>query len=336
MQKILVTLGPSSLIKEVVQECDKSGVYLYRINLSHTDLEDVAQIIRKIKNWTETPICLDSEGAQLRNQRMKWEPTQLIKGEYVTVHFEEVFGDAKNISLNPPGAARQLREGDIIFLDFNHARLKVVKIQPSHCTTIVEKTGSIGSNKAADVNRKLEFDSLTAKDLKAIEIGSKLGVKNFALSFTNTKKDVEWMREVCGPEANIICKIESEQALLNLPEILALADQILIDRGDLSRQIPIEKIPFLQRKIISKANEQGKPVFVATNLLESMVSQQTPNRAEVNDTVSSLEMGASGLVLAAETAIGKFPVDAVRMIRSLIMENDKYKDGATFKSILGE
>ena len=99
VQKILVTLGPSSLTKEVVQECDKSGVYLYRVNLSHTDLEDVAEIIRKIKNWTETPICLDSEGAQLRNQKMRCEPTRLIKGEYVDVHFDEVLGDSKNISL---------------------------------------------------------------------------------------------------------------------------------------------------------------------------------------------------------------------------------------------
>ena len=334
MQKILVTLGPSSLTKEVVQDCDKSDVYLYRINLSHTDLQDVAKIIKRIKMWTSTPICLDSEGAQLRNQKMKLDWTTLVKGEEVYIHFDEVIGDKNNLSLYPIGVAKQLVIGDIIRLDFNHARLKVVKIKQNYCTTIVEKSGSIGSNKAADVNRKLNFDSLTQKDLNAIAVAKQLGVTNFALSFTNTKKDVELMRKICGPEANIICKIESEQGLLNLPEILQMADQILIDRGDLSRQIPIEKIPFLQRIIIAKANEESKPVFVATNLLESMVTQQTPNRAEVNDAVSSLEMGASGLVLAAETAIGKFPADAVRMIRKLIMENHKFKGGSTFKSIL--
>ncbi|HJN22781.1 MAG TPA: pyruvate kinase, partial [Rhodospirillales bacterium] len=169
---------------------------------------------------------------------------------------------------------------------------------------------------------------------EAIDIGRKLGLRHFALSFANSPSDVARMRELCGNGACIVSKIESRAGLHNLEGILHLSDQILVDRGDLSRQVPIDKVPFLQRRIISIAKSQRVPINVATNLLESMVTTHTPTRAEVNDVVSTLLMGADGLVLAAETAIGKYPVDAVKMIRLICDQFGKWTPNTSIGEIL--
>jgi len=142
------------------------------------------------------------------------------------------------------------------------------------------------------------------------------------------------MRKLCGSEATIISKIESPTGVLNLEDILEITDEIFIDRGDLSRKVPLEKVPFFQRKIISTAKAKNTPVYVATNLLETMVVQRAPSRAELNDVVSTLLMGADGLVLAAETAIGKYPVGAVYMIRTLIEECEKWTENTSLSEIL--
>jgi pyruvate kinase len=319
--KILVTLGPSSMSEGVVRQCAEQGVYVFRINLSHTAIEDVAPAIEKIRGWTDVPICLDSEGAQIRNQKMTSENVEFQEGDEVTIRFDPVIGDSRNISFSPAGIARQFVVGDEIRIDFNHVSLRVSALEKDHCRAVVTHGGHVGSNKAADVERELELDPLTEKDRQAIAIGLDMGVRNFALSFANRAADVEKMRALCGANANIICKIESPSGLANLEGIIELTDEILIDRGDLSRKVPIEKVPFLQRRIISVARNLDTPVFVATNLLESMVTKKSPTRAEVNDVVSTLLMGASGLVLAAETAIGSYPVGAVSMIRRLINES---------------
>jgi len=332
--KILVTLGPSSMFEEVVKRCAQQGIYVFRINLSHTAIEDVAPSIEKIRSWTDVPICLDSEGAQLRNQKMISENVEFIEGDEVTIHFEPVVGDSRNISFSPTDVARQFVVGDEIRIDFNHVCLRVSTLKENHCMAIVTHGGPVGSNKAADVERDLELDPLTEKDRQAIAIGLDMGVQNFALSFANRAQDVAEMRALCGPDANIICKIESPSGLANLVSIIQATNEILIDRGDLSRKIPIEKVPFLQRRIISVARALDTPVFVATNLLESMVVKKSPTRAEVNDVVSTLLMGASGLVLAAETAIGEYPVDAVSMIRRLIDESETWVADSTIDEIM--
>jgi pyruvate kinase len=163
-----------------------------------------------------------------------------------------------------------------------------------------------------------------------------LGIKNYSLSFTNSAEDVYQLRQIIGYKVNLISKIESIRGVINLGEILPKVDQILIDRGDLSREIDIEKIPFIQRLIVSNANHTQTPVFVATNLLESMIKSKTPTRAEANDVASTLLMGASGLVLAAETAIGKYPVEAVDMINLIIQQYNKWTPEASFKDFICE
>ena len=327
MSKIFVTLGPSSLNSDVIKECDKQGVDLFRINLSHTPYDEISQVIKKIREHTKTPICLDSEGAQMRNQKMSSDEIYFTEGDEVIIHFDETVGDSNNISFSPVGIARQFQIGDVIKIDFHQATLIVKSITSSHIVSLVTKSGWVGSNKASDIqNRLLIFEPLSNKDLYAINIGKEWNIDYFALSFTNCAKDVKQLKQLW--DKNIICKIESRLALWNLEEIIVEADQILIDRGDLSRQVEIEQIPFYQRTIIDTAKEYNTPVHVATNLLETMVRSETPSRAEVNDVISTLEMGANGLVLAAETAIGSYPVQSVQMIRKLINEwnrREKYE-----------
>ena len=161
-----------------------------------------------------------------------------------------------------------------------------------------------------------------------------MGVENFSLSFTNCAEDVFQIREIIGDDSNLISKIESVKGVLNLGEILPVVDQILIDRGDLSREVSIEKIPFIQRKIISYAMSKDTPVFVATNLLESMIKSSSPTRAEANDVASTLLMGASGLVLAAETAIGDHPVESLEMINLIINQYNRWSNQSSFSEII--
>ena len=168
----------------------------------------------------------------------------------------------------------------------------------------------------------------------AIAIGKEMNVSNFALSFAGSRKDVSMFRDLTGLGSKIISKIESKRGLVNLEEIIEESDEILIDRGDLSREVPLVKIPFLQRRITSSACAMGVPVYVATNLLESMLFTAEPTRAEINDVVSSLLMGASGLVLAAETAVGKFPAESAAIIRELMNQLEKWTPNSSISDVL--
>jgi pyruvate kinase len=332
--KILVTLGPASFSEEIVSKCSALGVGIFRINLSHTPLNAVEETIQRIQSWTDVPVCLDSEGAQLRNQTMASGEVYFDKGDQIRIPFSPVNGSKAEISFTPAEMASRFELGDRIKIDFDGAEFEITDKLANHCQAIAIRSGLVGSNKAADVNRELPFDPLTPKDLSAIKIGLNNNIRNFALSFTNRPDDVRQMRAAVGDEANIICKIESREGVRNLDEILTEADAILIDRGDLSRQIELHKIPAFQRQIIASANKRSVPVYVATNLLESMTSKAAPTRAEVNDVVSTLMMGADGLVLAAETAIGQHPLEAVEMIRLLIDEVGRWDSEASLIELL--
>ena len=332
--KILATLGPSSLNSSTVKKMTKRGVSLFRINLSHTKLEDVEGVIQKIQSWTDVPVCLDSEGAQIRNQDMISEDVYFQEGSTVKVHYSPVIGDSDNISFTPNNVAQQLETGDRIRVDFKSVCFLITEKKHDCLIAIVERGGFVGSNKAADTYSDIELDPVTTKDKEAFKIGLKMGVDNFSLSFTNSANDVEQVRKVIGSSSNLISKIESIRGVLNLGEILPVVDQILIDRGDLSREVDIEKIPFIQRMIISYAKSKETPVFVATNLLESMIKANSPTRAEANDVASTLLMGASGLVLAAETAIGDYPVESIDMINSIISQYNRWSPESSLKDFI--
>jgi pyruvate kinase len=332
--KILATLGPSSLNSDIVKELTKKGVDLLRINLSHTKLEDVKNIIEKIQSWTDVPVCLDSEGAQIRNQDMVSESVVFKEGDIVKIHHTTVVGDSHNISFTPENVSQQLKAGDEIRVDFNAVCFHIAEVKDNFLLAKVKSGGIVGSNKAADTDTDIKLSAVTPKDEEAFRIGLSMGICNFSLSFTNSADDVLKVRKIIGNDSNLISKIESIKGVLNLGEILPVVNQILIDRGDLSREVPIEKIPFIQRRIISFARSKDTPVYVATNLLESMIKSASPTRAEANDVASTLLMGASGLVLAAETAIGDYPVAAVGMINLIVKQYDRWTTESSFNDII--
>ena len=333
MIKVLTTLGPTSLNKKTDQALEQRGVNLFRINLSHTNLEDVEPLIDKIRSWSGVPICIDSEGAQVRNGAMVSESVKYDFNDYISVVRDKKVGNEKIISLTPASVFDQLSIGDEIRIDFNSVCLKVIRVEKDIITCKVLHEGHVGSNKAVTVNKFISLPAITSKDEAAFKIGMDKGIEHFALSFTNRADDVKEVRRIIG-EKNLIAKIESIEGVLNLKEILPLVQQILIDRGDLSREVSIEKIPFLQRRIISFANKVEVPVYVATNLLESMTVNRGPTRAEANDVASTLLMGAKGLVLAAETAIGKYPTESVDTINAIIREYSTWSPKLSLKEII--
>ena len=332
--KILVTVGPSSLKQEVISDIDQESIFLFRINLSHTSIEDLPGVITQLQKYTDTPICLDSEGAQIRNQKMAGGEVVFTKNDSVRIHFKEVVGDTNNISFTPGYVARDFKINDVISIDFNSVKMEVIEKKSDHLIAIVINGGKVGSNKATNLNHIVDLEPITEKDKKAIEIGREMGIKHFALSFSGSAQNVLEMRELTGEDAFIISKVESLKGLQNLDGVIKESDAILIDRGDLSREVLPEKIPFLQRQIIAASKALNIPVFVATNLLESMMTSEEPTRAETNDVVSTILMGADGLVLAAETAVGKYPVEAVKMIRKLLNQLETWTPNSSIQDIL--
>lgn len=332
--RILVTVGPSSIKENIISTITRESIYLFRINLSHTPLEDVENTIRKIQSYTDVPVCLDSEGAQIRCRSMENGEVFFRAGGVIKIHFDEFIGDTENISFVPEYIGPQLEIGDEISVDFNSVLFEVIEKYKKYCLAKVRMGGVVGSNKAANVNKIITLKSITQKDKQAIEIGRQMNIRHFALSFANSAEDVLIMRNLIGKEASLISKIESYNGLKNLHDIINVSDEILIDRGDLSREVRLVKIPFLQRRIVSLAKSRSTPVYVATNLLESMTVNMRPTRAEINDVVSTLLMGADGLVLAAETAVGRYPLESVRRVRKLIDEYMKWTPNTSIEELL--
>jgi len=310
MKKILCTIGPKSLNKKVIQRLDGLGCSLFRINLSHTYIDELENVIKKIQKYTDTPICLDSEGAQIRTTKFNFNFE--LEKTYTLENTKNKF------SIRPFEIIDQLSTGDLISIDFHTALVKVVEVSQDNIKVKTINAGKTGENKAVTIMKNIDIPAFSDKDYQAFKIGSKLGIKNYALSFASNNKYVKELRNLVPENSFIISKIESKEGIKNLLEIIKESDAILIDRGDLSREISFEKIPVFQKAIIKKTREEKKEAFVATNLLESMIENPAPTRAEVNDIYNTLLDGATGLVLAAETAIGKFPVESTSIVKNII------------------
>lgn len=323
---LLCTLGPASLNGTVIRRLEKVGVTIFRINLSHTKLEQVEHVIREIRKHTELPICIDSEGAQIRTGLFVEGATVLRENTIVRAHRNLVAGDPLNINFVPLGIFNRFEVGDFISIDFNSVLAQVIGFEADCVILRVIVGGKIGSNKAVTVRRKIDMPALSEKDVAAMKIGLEYNIRHFALSFANNSNDVEAMRAIVGSDTFIISKIECKNGIDNLDGILNASNAVLIDRGDLSREMPLERIPQLQKMIIRQAKSHNRPVYVATNLLESMVTEALPTRAEINDIHNTLLDGADGLVLAAETAIGKHPIRCANMIVTMMNCHEKGLD----------
>lgn len=321
-RKVLCTLGPASMNEQTIERLEDLGISLFRINLSHTRIEDILETITYVKERTHIPLCLDTEGAQIRNGLMKNGSVMIHEHCTIRVLSEAVTGDETQFSLYPEYVVKKLIVGDLLSIDFDSVLLQVISTDGNEATLRVLNGGKIGQNKAVTVEKPITMPPLTEKDRIAVKIGCEIGIKHFALSFANYAEDVDLIRSLVGEDAFIISKIECRNGVTNLKEIAQKSDAILIDRGDLSRDFPIERIPSLQKRIITQSKLCRTEVYVATNLLETMVASSTPTRAEVNDVYTTLESGADGLVLAAETAIGISPVACTSMIFKLIQSFD--------------
>ena len=312
MTKLFITLGPSTLNKNFLNSINSKYVKLLRINLSHTKIKDLKKIVLFIRKHSNIDICFDTEGAQVRTSKVINNKKQLIRNQTVYINKSNISNN--HITLTPNNIYKKLKLGDTLDIDFNSAKIKVIDENSSRYKCKVIESGSIGSNKSVSVSRSINIPPFTDKDIKAFELANNLNIKNIALSFTSSEQDIKKLRKYFENDITITSKIESKKGLLNLNKILNEANNILIDRGDLSKEIPIPLIPKKQKEIISAANQRNVPVFVATNLLESMVTKKEPTRAEVNDIYNTLVDGADGLVLAAETAIGNYPTECIDMI----------------------
>jgi pyruvate kinase len=322
-KEILCTLGPASLDRRIISRLEQSGATLFRINLSHTKLHELPRVIEIIRAATDVPICLDTEGAQIRTGELVDGSITMRDNTIVRAHTRRVPGDDRNLNLYPIDVTSELRLGDFISIDFNSVLVQVIDIASEFVSMHVLHGWRVGQNKAVTVERDIAMPPLTEKDREALAIGRQLGLRHFAISFANRGSDVEALRERVSSGSFVIAKIESRSGLENLEEIAARSDALLVDRGDLSRQVPVELLPQTQKSVIRRAKRVGCSVYVATNLLESMVSMPTPTRAEVNDIYNTLADGADGLVLAAETAIGDFPIQCTSMVSKMIRGSER-------------
>lgn len=301
----------------VIRAMDEAGVDIFRINMSHVKVADLENLIAHIRSATKKNICLDTEGAQIRTGHFESGVIQLVSGHLVEIVPASESGNSERIPIYPIIPLECFLPGDILLLDFHNASLQIVECQNDKVKARVITGGQVGSNKGVSLDRAIDLPALTEKDRMALTIARKAKLTDVALSFCAGPSQVRSLRHTYRDECSIICKIESRAGLENLDEILTEADAILIDRGDLGRDIAIQKIALAQRYILERGIHANKEVYVATNLLETMGMSLHPSRAEINDITSTLYGGASGLVLAAETAIGKYPVESVRMITSI-------------------
>jgi pyruvate kinase len=315
--KVLCTLGPASLKGDVIGKLDERGVSLFRINLSHTPLEAIEDVVGLVRRHSSVPICLDTEGAQVRCGEMAPDVV-LAPGAEVELTAEPILGSAVALTLWPRAVFDVLTVGSVVRIDFDGAVLRIVNVGEGRARALVTGGGQVRSNKGSTVEPPVPLPALSAKDRAAVAIGAELGLKHYALSFASCAEDVAELRALVPEDSRVITKIESRTGIANMDGIVPAADAVLIDRGDLSRDVPIEQIPYYQKAIVRRANRWHRPVYVATNLLESMVTQKLPTVAEANDIANSLLDGVHGLVLAAETAIGVDPVGAVDVVRRAV------------------
>src|SRR4051794_1985194 len=317
--KILCTLGPASLRGDVIRALEERGVDLFRINLSHTPPEAVEPTIALIRRYSNTPICLDTQGAQVRCGKMA-EGVILTAGTQITLCAADMVGSADQMTLWPASVFASMRPGDLIHVVFDGALMQVMDVSDDHATAkaVVLDGGRVKSNRAVVMDPPPSLGPITDKDVTAIEIGVRLGIRHYALSFASSAADVELIRALIPEGSTVISKIESRAGVRNRDEIIDASDAVLIDRGDLSREVPVEYVPYYQKAIVRQANRWNTPCYVATNLLESMVTNRKATIAEMNDIANTLIDGVHGLVLAAETAMGVDPVGAVDAVMRCI------------------
>lgn len=324
--KIVATLGPASSDRSTIKALFDAGADVFRLNFSHgshADHKARYELIRSIEQEVGRPIAvlLDLQGPKLRIGRFAEGPVHVSEGERFRLDLQDVPGNGMGASLPHPEIFAALQPGTDLLVDDGKVRLKVIDCGLDFATTEVVVGGMLSDRKGVNVpSVLLPISALTAKDKDDLEFGLRLGVDWVALSFVQRPEDLEEVQALVRGQAGVLAKLEKPAAIEALDAIVAKADAIMVARGDLGVELPAEQVPPIQKRIIRSCRAAGKPVIVATQMLESMTSSSVPTRAEASDVATAVYDGADAVMLSAESASGKFPREAVAVMDRIIRE----------------
>ena len=324
--KIVATLGPVTSSKDMILALFEAGADVFRLNFSHGTLADHrarVQWIREIEKSVGRPIAIlaDLQGPKLRLGTFANGPVTLREDQEFRLDLDPTPGDATRAPLPHPEIFAAIGPGSELLLDDGKVRLRVAHSGPDYAATVVVAGQTLSDRKGVNVpDVVLPLSPLTPKDRVDLEGALELGADWIALSFVQRPQDVAELRKIVGPRAALIAKLEKPAAIRYLSQILEAADGVMVARGDLGVEMPPEAVPRLQRMIVREARRAGKPVIVATQMLESMIASPTPTRAEASDVATAVYEGADAIMLSAETASGHYPVEAVQMMERIAQQ----------------
>lgn len=321
--KIVATLGPATDDKEVIRALAEAGADVFRLNFSHGAPEDHRRRVGWVREVAEElgrtlAVLQDLQGPKIRVGRFREGQVLLRPGQRFVLTAEPVEGDEHRVSVSYKGLPEDVSPGQILLLDDGRIRLKVLEVRSPEILTEVEVGGVLSNNKGINIpGADLSIPALSEKDIQDLALGAELGVDWVAVSFVRTRDDLLLARHYLsryGSKARLMAKIEKPSAVARFEEILEEADGIMVARGDLGVEMPLEEVPIVQKRLILRCIAAGKPVITATQMLESMVQNPSPTRAEASDVANAIFDGTDAVMLSAETAAGAYPVEAVAMM----------------------
>lgn len=339
--KIVATIGPATSSIENLKAIINEGVDVCRLNFSHGSYQDHQQVINNIRKANEdlgSNVCmlLDLQGPKLRVGEMENGKVELIQGEIIEVTTEKCIGTSSRIYVSFDNLAKDVNPGERILLDDGKLELKVVETNRKNLVKAEVIFGGWLSNKKGFnlPNTKMSIPSMTQKDLDDLKFGIENKVEWVALSFVRNENDVIFIKNIIDLndwKPRVISKIEKPEAVINIDKIIAASDGVMVARGDLGVELPMEKVPVIQKQIVKKCIEASKPVIIATQMMESMIVSPVPTRAELNDIANAVMDGADAVMLSAETSVGAYPVNAISYMRRTIMEVETGTNAPYFK-----
>ena len=334
--KIVCTMGPACQNEEILTKMALAGMNVARLNFSHGDYSEHKKNIDLIKKVREKmniplPIMLDTKGPELRIKSFKGNKIYLKEGDVFTFTTEEIEGDETRVSVSYKGIVNDLQKGDTILLNNGLMVFKVTEVTKTEVQTIVEIGGELSNKKSMFFPDKLlTLKYLSEQDEADILFGIEQEIDFIACSFVSKAQDIidirNLLKEHGNPDIDLIAKIESRAGVNNIDEILEVANGIMIGRGDMGVEIPYEELPAIQKHLIDKCRLSGKRCITATEMLESMINQPRPTRAEISDVANAVYDGTSAIMLSGETAAGRYPVQAVEAMAKIALETEKHLD----------
>jgi len=330
--KILATLGPASSSSEVIENIFKAGCDVFRLNFSHGSIENHRQNLESIRNLEEkydhaTCVLADLQGPKLRVGEFENTEEALEKGQKFILDVDLKLGDNTRVNFPHSEIYEHLTPNTTLLINDGRIRLQVIEQHKDHLITEVLNDGIISNNKGVNIpDVILPIDSLTNKDKADLQKALEMNVDWVALSFVQQTDDIIKLKKIVEGKALIMAKIEKPAAVKNIDEIIQVADGIMIARGDLGVEMPTEKVPIVQKNIIKRCRYYGKPVVVATQMLESMISNLVPTRAEASDVANAIYDGTDAVMLSGESAVGDYPIESVSTMNNIIENVEKDKN----------